>query len=239
MKKKEVSLPYNWRTRWLVAFLQSRFGVLLSNWIFQGMRYMNRYEVLHRLVLETGSILVVYLAGSRLLLLPPAKAALAALLLAHTIFWLFNGHFFVLMRYLTERHNDPQQFLRFIEGLHARVEGRDFLLAVVGFGSLSRNAFNPSSDFDVRFLMKRGFLNRVRAFNLCARERARAFVQGFPLDIYVFDPEEISRKIRGDEPPIVFWDPEGIFRRQQDHIEFEVFRASFRSLFTRDEQAAQ
>jgi hypothetical protein len=237
MKKKKVSLPNDFRSPRLQAFLQSRPGVLFSNWIFQGMRYMNRYEVLHRLVLETCLILLL-LACARWLSIPGALAVLVAALLGHSIFWLFNGHFFVLMRYLSERHNDPQRFLSFIEGLHERVKGRDFLLAVVGFGSLSRNTFSPSSDFDVRFLMRRGFLNRVKAFNLCALERARAFAQRFPLDIYVFDRSEISRKIRGDEPPIIFWDPEGLFGPQPDQIGFEQVRARLRRLITGDEQTA-
>jgi hypothetical protein len=238
MKKKKVALPNDWRSPRLQAFLQSRPGVLFSNWIFQGMRYMNRYEVLHRLVLETCLILLLFLASSRGLSWPAVLAALVAVLLGHTVFWLFNGHFFVLMRYLSERHNDPQRFLSFIEGLHERVKGREFLLAVVGFGSLSRNTFSPSSDFDVRFLMRRGVLNRVKAFNLCALERARAFVQRFPLDIYVFDRAEISQKIRGDEPPIIFWDPEGLFGLQPDQIGFEQVRARLRRLITGAEQTA-
>jgi len=190
---------------------------------------MNRYEVMHRLILETISICLVYLVSSRWLL-SPFQAFLVSILLVHTLFWLFNGHFYVLMRYLNERNNDPMRFLRYIEELYERVKGREFLRAVVGFGSLSRGAFSPSSDFDVRFLMKPGFGNRVKAFNLCAWERARAFVQGFPLDIYVFELEDLARKIREDEPPIIIRDPEGIFHQRQDRIDFEKFRSMFRSL---------
>jgi hypothetical protein len=228
VKKKLVTLPFNLKNELLTSFLQSRPGVLISNWLCQGMVYMNRYERLHRLLLEVSLILIILWVA-----VPPMgslKAVMVAFLIAHTFFWIFNGHFYVLMRYLAERNNKPAQFIAYIEGINERVQEKEFLLAVVAFGSLSKEKFSASSDFDIRFLRKKGFLNSIRAFNLCATERARAFIHAFPLDIYVFDAEELSQKIRADEPPVVIMDPEGIFG-SKNRVAFQEFRDGFHKKF--------
>lgn len=230
MKIKTVNLPGKWQNPQLVAFLQSRPGLLLSNWLCQGMRYMNPYERLYRLATEAlAALLLAWLLSARL---SPFPACCSALAMAHTGYWLFNGHFFVLWRYLSERRLDPGRFLAYVEDLQARLRTPDFLRAVVAFGSLSRDAFHGSSDFDVRLVWRKGFLNALRAFNFCALERARALLAGFPLDIYVFELREIPRKIRPDEPAIVLMDPEGIFRqRPGGTLSFQAFCNRFREKF--------
>jgi hypothetical protein len=228
VKKKNVTLPLNIKNELLTSFLQSRPGVLISNWLCQGMVYMNRYERLHRLILEAALILIVFWIAVHLM--GNFKAIIVAVLIAHTFFWIFNGHFYVLVRYLAERQNDPAQFIAYIEGINQRVQGKEFLLAAVAFGSLAKDKFSASSDFDVRFLRRQGWGNAIRAFNFCALERARAFLYAFPLDIYVFEVEELSHKIKADEPPVVMLDPEGIFESGK-RVPFTDFRDIFHKKF--------
>jgi hypothetical protein len=228
VKKKKVTLPFNLKNERLTSVLQSRPGVIISNWICQGMIYMNKYERLYRLTLEISLIGIVFWAAAHLI--DYYKALLVSFLMVHTIFWTFNGHIYVLMRYLTERNNDPARFIAYIEGINERLQGKDFLRGAVAFGSLSKDKFTASSDFDVRFLRKPGLVNSLQAFNHCALERARAFVQAFPLDIYVFDVEELSQKIRADEPPVVMMDPEGIFENR-GKIAFRDFCDRFYKTF--------
>jgi hypothetical protein len=235
VKKKMVTLPFNLQNRLLMSFLQSRPGVIISNWTCQGMPYMNRYERLYRVTIEI--IVIAILSWAVANLMDYYKALFASILVVHTLFWSFNGHFYVLMRYLKERKHDPMRFIAYIEGINERLQGKSFLRGAVAFGSLSKDKFSGSSDFDMRFLRKQGLINSLRAFNYCALERARAFFQHFPLDIYVFDLEEIPRKIKGDEPPIIIWDPEGIFHRHQDHIEFGEFSSRFRCKFDQVDRA--
>jgi hypothetical protein len=228
VKKKLVTLPFNLENELFTSFLQSRPGVLISNWLCQGMVYMNRYERLHRLVLEACLILIIFWVAVPLM--GSLKTVIVAFLIAHTFFWIFNGHFYVLMRYLAERKNDPAQFIAYIEGINERVQGKDFLAAVVAFGSLSKEKFSASSDFDMRLLRKPGFINSIRAFNLCALERARAFIHAFPLDIYVFDVEELRQKIRADEPPVIMMESEEILESERK-VAFTEFRDGFNKKF--------
>jgi hypothetical protein len=159
-------------------------------------------------------------------------AILVSFLTVHTLFWIFNGHVFVLMRYISSRRNDPAKFISYIEKMHQRVNSNPFLLAVVAFGSLSKGGFSATSDFDVRFIRKRGFINSIRAFNLCSKERARAFFHAFPLDIYVFDLEEIQHKINPDEPPVIMSDPDGIISMyRKDKVDFHDFYRRFSEKF--------
>jgi hypothetical protein len=232
MKKKEIQLPFNIENKVLIHFLQSKVGVVLSNWTIQGMRYMNKYERLYRIILE-----ITMIATSSLLLVRILYKFLAifiSFLTIHTLFWIFNGNFYVLMRYVSKRQNDPVKFISYIKNMYERVNSKPFLLAVVAFGSLSKGGFSASSDFDVRFIRRKGFFNSMRAFTYCALERAMAFLNAFPLDIYVFDMDEIKYKIRSDEPPIVMFDPDGVIndRYRKNKVDFHKFHEMFNETFT-------
>lgn len=233
MKKKEVQLPFGIENKFLIHFLQSRIGVILSNWTTQGMRYMNRYERVYRIILELSMISVFSLLLARIL--NNFIATLISFLTIHTLFWIFNGHFYVLMRYISNRQSDPNKFILYINKMHERVNNKTFLSAVVAFGSLSKGEFSTSSDFDVRFIRRNGLINSIMAFSYCALERTRAFLNAFPLDIYVFDLNEIKDKIKPDEPPIIMYDPNGILgdKYKKEKIDFTDFYNKFCKKFTK------
>ena len=226
MKKKEIKIPIFLDNYIIKNFLESRTGIVLSNWLNQGIRYMNSFERLYRMVTEIFVIFILFLFLSRLIHYSIAIAI--SVLIVHTLFWLFNGHFFVLMRYISNRPNDPSRFIYYIKCLNERVRKKKFLLAAAGFGSLSKGKFSSSSDFDLRLMRKKGIINSILAFNYAALERAKAFLSAFPLDIYVFDLEEIKYKIRSDEPPIILYDPEGALSKNvKNRIDFIEFSQSF------------
>jgi hypothetical protein len=106
---------------------------------------------------------------------------------------------------------------------------RRFFLAVVAFGSLSKGQFSASSDFDVRFIRRKGLIASIMAFNYCTFERTKAFLNAFPLDAYVFDLEDIDNKIESDEPPIIMFDPNSIFGDdfKGNKMDFDEFYARF------------
>ena len=229
MKKKRVQIPFNIHNRFLVYFFQSKTGLVLSYWVSQGMRYMNKYERLHRICSEIiiTAVFVLFLAQAT----SRGLALAISFLVVHTLFFLFNGHFYVLMRYIVNRKNDPEKFLVFLEGLHKRIK-KPYLLGGAAFGSLSKGKFGHSSDFDVRLLRKKGFLNSLKAFNYCSLERAKAFFRAFPLDIYVFDVEELKFKIKPDELPIILFDPECVLENMyQKKLEFKQFSKNFKLQF--------
>lgn len=81
------------------------------------------------------------------------------------------------------------------------------------YGSLTHGAFSDSSDLDIRFVSKPGFWNGIRTCNRVTEERLRAFLLGFPLDIYMFrDSAETSRKMNTlkERPIFVYSDRDGV-----------------------------
>ena len=61
MKTKKISLPELINFPILVRFLQSKAGVIATNWLTQAMRHMSPSERLHRLSLEIFCILIFFI----------------------------------------------------------------------------------------------------------------------------------------------------------------------------------
>ena len=223
---KQKKLPGFIRHRWLFAFFQSKLGRLCSNWVLQGMLYMNPVEIIYKLGLD----LVLVWAWWWLLGGEHTVAAWGvAGLLAHTSNWIINGQPIALRRHLDWGKNDPRHFIAYIEALERRIQGSAYLAAAASFGSLSRGKYSDRSDIDIRLVMKPGLIDKLRAANFCFWERFRALLARFPLDLYAFDLEEMRRKMRSDEMPVIFWDPQMfLVNAYQETITFPVFRDRFR-----------
>jgi len=222
MKKK--SLPAWIKKPYLVKFLQSPIAIVLSAWFFQGMLYMNRYELLHKLLLD--AVLTICID----FLIPFAGLCswLLAWLMAHTVNAIFNFQPIAVMRHMGVGETDPKHFIDYVSKLHERINGKAFLQGAASYGSLSRGMFKKTTDLDIRFLMVPGILNGVRASNFAFVERVRALLHRFPLDLYAFTLPELLSKMRRDEIPVVFYDPDGLIQKNyKEVLPFEVFRKSF------------
>lgn len=199
MKRKK--LPSFIRHPLLIEFFQSKPGRILSNWIIQGMLYMNPVEVVVKIALD------VLLTGLWWFLIGQPHYAggwVVAWLLAHTTNWLINGQPVAMRRHLDWGKNDPRRFIEYIESLERRLQKKSYLAAVASFGSLSRGGYKETSDIDIRIVMRAGIFNRLRAAIFCLAERLRAAFSRFPLDLYAFDLEELKHKMSRDEVPVIF-----------------------------------
>lgn len=186
---------------WLNKVLSTKMVIILSNWTLQGMRYMNWRERTYRLLCE--GLCIVLLAGL-------LKGAFIVIILAvHTGFWLFNGHFFVLMRYIFDIRFKEERFWMYVKKIAERMKKRSYVRGCVAFGSISRGRFSNTSDFDVRVISKPGPLSLLKSCNAVAYERFLAFWCCFPIDIYVFDHQDLDKKISPLEDPLIICDPEG------------------------------
>lgn len=207
MKTKKIDLPKFMNFPFLVGLLQSRVGVVTTNWINQAMRHMTFAERVHRLFFEF--LLMSVLAWVFTLFLPFWWAVLVSTLSTHTLFFVFNGQIYTLKRYLSDNLIGSTEFLRHIESIYDKNQGHDCLRAIVAFGSLSKSPPSGSSDFDVRLIRKEGFWNAFRAANICSIERYRAFCHKFPIDIIICKHSELV--MSEDETAITLYDPERIF----------------------------
>lgn len=194
-RKHKKHLPPFLRHRFLKDFLSFGFSVFISAWIFQGMLYMDKREALLKIFLDIIMLFLLVLVGISLV---------NSFLIAHTLNFAFNGQLFAMYTHMGATKVEPNNFLNFIIALNKRLYKCDFVECAAGFGSLSRGIYKSTSDLDIRICPRNGCINWIKATLWAAMERSRAFIYGFPLDLYVFDLKTVKRKMKTDEPPIVF-----------------------------------
>lgn len=222
--KKEI--PKWIQNKTLSKVIKSDAGIILSYWVFQGLLYMDIREKIFKIILDILLTGLFYKVGFPLVV---------AVLVAHTMNMIFNGHYYVMKHNLGKIDNDPEKFIQYIENLFNRVKPKGYLLGAAAYGSLSRNEFKPTSDFDVRIFPKKGFINWLKTILWILGERSRAFIQAFPLDIYAFELKSIDSKMRSDEPPIIFLDSKNkLMEKYHDHVLFKDFAMAFREKYVRE-----
>jgi predicted nucleotidyltransferase len=200
MKKKHANsqLP-----RVVARFFVSPFGVVLSNWVFQGFRYMNAYERTVKIFIDVVIMLAIILLTG---LQTSYQMVMVAFLVAHTINWLANGHFVTLLRYVQPIPRTRQQFEDYVTDLREDVAKRSFIKGVAIYGSYCRGSWHPNSDLDLRIIVDETFLAGAIGALYCAFLRAKAFVIVFPLDVYCCVGTECLDRMRPDERPIFLKD---------------------------------
>jgi predicted nucleotidyltransferase len=195
--------------------------IILSNWTFQGMLYADKTERTFRIMIDIVIAIVLYSVFFHFILNTYLLLFLS-LLVAHTFNWIFNGQLFVLSRYIGIKPNKQHLFNVFLQEFKSRAEREKSIKTVVVYGSLSRGSSSETSDLDIRVIRKSGFTNGLRACIFGFLERLRAFFNKFPLDLYVIDGLDSLSKMRGDEYPIIVYDPQNVMSKIIQLEEFNV-----------------
>ena len=176
------------RSPLLRCLARSPLLAVAAHWALQSLLYMDRTERCAKLGLDLALALLVRLLVAPWL--PDLAAWAAAVVAAHTANFLLNGHLWgVLKHYGFVRHSRAA-FAGYVEGFLARAAREPAIDSVWICGSLSREAWSPASDLDVRLLRRPGLANGARACWFLLRERSRALCARFPLDAYVVDSRQ-------------------------------------------------
>ncbi len=226
MNKK--SIPSWIQNPLLIKILKTNIGVVFSYWLFQGILYMDIREKTFKLFLDLLLTLLFYKIGLNLLF---------SFIIAHTINMFFNGHFYVLKHNLGKLNNEPSSFIQYIEKFSERINSQKYLLGAASYGSLSRNEFKTTSDFDLRVFPKKSVVSWVKALFWIMSERALSFIHKFPMDIYAFDLSKIDEKMRSDEPPIIFYDPQNELKKKySNYVLLEDFLLAYKEKYVKDKE---
>lgn len=170
------------------------------HWAFQSLFYMDPTERRFKL----GMDLIVTLALG-LILSARVKGTIAWLcgfLIAHTLNFLFNGQIWGVLKTYGYLEQSSAAFTSYIEQLRMRAAAEPSIERLIVYGSLARRDWSPTSDLDGRIVRKPGFRNGIRSCWFLMRERSRALVRRFPLDLYVVDNASSLSKLRADEDGI-------------------------------------
>lgn len=168
--------------------------LILSNWLFQGILYMDKTEKVFKLAIDALFTVVLVLFGVNIA---------TSIIISHTLNWIFNGQIFVVFKNLKLIKTPKGKFDAYMERLKRKVKNEPSILWAGVYGSLVRGEFKETSDLDVRLIRKPGFTNGVRACIFVMKERSWATFNRFPLDIYVGDSLEFLGKMSDNEIPII------------------------------------
>ena len=187
--------------------LKTRVAVIAANWVFQGMRYMNLYEIGLKMLLNVViASLFIFLMLERT---SAFSVIIISIVISHTINWIINGHFFVLMRYVAPIPKTELEFESFIGKLKKAALEWKSIDSVAIYGSYCRGNLHEFSDLDVRVITHPGYFNAAKGALFCFLQRAIAFVSIFPLDIYCIDKTSSLNRMRNDEMPFILFDHSG------------------------------
>ncbi len=193
--------------------VQNLAVILAVNWLFQGMRGMQRKELAFRLLLEAAVALLLLPPATATGLAPPAALALA-LAVAHTLNFLVNGQFWVCLRYAPSWRRDPAVLATFLAAAERRLRGLPWLEEAFCIGSLGAGGTpGPRSDLDLRLVFPPGFRNWWRTNLLLLELRGRAAISAVPLDLYAGDDLAPLARLRPGEPVLLLCDRRGRLAR--------------------------
>ncbi len=225
IKKKKIPAWIN--NKLLAALFQSKFGIVLSNWLAQCMLYAETVEVFFRLFFELSIFLIICFFYS--MFFNTGFYTLFFIgIITHTISFFINGQFFVLGRFLGIVNNKLEPFIQYPEKIRERLKKRKSITCVVMFGSLSRKSFSPTSDLDVRVISEDGFINNFIACFWTFIERFIALINKYPLDIYVVTKYKGLEKLRSDEIPIILFDKKYFIEKQYEKkFDYDLYKKMF------------
>lgn len=213
MKKRKDKKKFarNPKSKVLYSMMASTPGVIVINWLFQGMLGMDRTELFFHVLLD--AVIFSILAFVLSLFVNPWVAVILSIFIAHSINWMFNTHFWVMGRYVGISETTEERILKYLSQVQKDTRKKSCLSGVIVFGNMTRGGkIQCSSDVDIRFISKPGVMNRLKTNVFGFSEKIRAFFQRFPLDLYILDSIKPLDKLREDEVPIVLFDPEGILK---------------------------
>lgn len=182
--------------------------LIFSSWLFQGILYMDTTEKVFKILLDVLSFIPLYFVFR--VYFYASSSTLIAVMLAHTLNWIFNGQLFVLLKNLKLTKTESKRFIQYLNDLKKRIEKENSILAAAAFGSLSREQLKETSDLDVRIIRKKGLINALRACLFVLLERMGSFFNKFPLDIYVLDGFKSLSKL--NEQPILLHDSKSMLK---------------------------
>lgn len=214
-KKHKKHLPKKIQGTWLGELCRFGFMIFLSAWILQGIRIMNWRETFLKLSLTIIPALLLILLGIPWWI---------SFIIAHTLNFAFNGQLFAMYTHMGATHVTPQHFLEVTEQLAQICAAKSYLNAAIAYGSLSRGCFKSTSDIDLRLIPTKGELNWWKCVFFAFWLRIKSFFKGYPLDLYVYSPKVVVKRMRTDELPIMVNERNKCMMRwYPERVEFDEF----------------
>lgn len=192
------------KARILRPVLRRRGTALFVHWLFQGIPAMDITEMIFKLTTDIFLAAVLALITVRWLSIIPAL--LFGLFIGHSVNFILNGQVFVVLKHFGDVRHEQHEFDRYLRATKDRIRTEPSIRWAAIYGSMSREELKETSDVDLRLIRHPGFVNGIRSCWFVLRERTRAHLHQFPLDVLLLDSPRLLRRHRSDEIPIVLCD---------------------------------
>lgn len=189
--------------------------LIIKNYLAQGMLYMEIEELFFKIsmTLIPASLLYIY---------TPLNIFLS-FFIAHTINYLINGQFNVLLRYVYSQEHVNIYKVEKINLKLAELYKRKFFLDVLVTGSGSKDQMNSSSDIDLRIYYNKSFISYLKVCLALLNLRIYAILNSIPIDVYAFNRVNFLDKLDSDEIPISIFNNKKLFNLSNRKIIHKKF----------------
>jgi hypothetical protein len=196
MFEKKTSEPGQFHGKLLKASLQNPITAIFRHWVFQSLLYADPTERWFKLGLDIILFCVFFALFS--FWLPVLQASLLAFLIAHTLNFLFNSQLSCELKHFGVVFGSHDEFVKYFDDFISRAKLEPSIQRLVLIGSIANEKWTPCSDLDARILRKPGVINGLRSCWFLMKERTRALLVLFPLDLYVLDRHTSFKKLGPD-----------------------------------------
>jgi thymidylate kinase/predicted nucleotidyltransferase len=183
------------------AVMRYPISGIFVHWLLQCMLYMDRTELIFKIWFEVSVFLIIFFILNFGLSI--IQAFIFALLISHTVNFLFNAQLFVVLKHYGLVHHSEKEFSNYIFEFKKRLSREPSIRYAAIYGSFVRGRWRSSSDLDVRLVRESGWIAGLRACAFLVRERTVALFSGFPLDIYVLDNNSRLNSLSQMEDPLI------------------------------------
>lgn len=166
--------------------------VFASNFVFQGMRYMEAGERTFKLAITLIIALLLFVIGVPLIL---------SIIIAHAVNYIINGQFYVVYRYLSSNEVLNKEELERYNVMVKKLATSSEVLDVLYIGSFCRGNMKRTSDLDIRIYHGPSISDRFNTYLLAMKLRFLGLFYKFPVDVYCFSNLDFIKNIRQDEVP--------------------------------------
>ena len=204
MKGIKAEIRSKWYLRWLL---------LISNWISQGIKSADTTEKIYKISFTIISSSIFYYLLS-FYTLETFLHVLGALFFGHTLNYIINSNFkAILVHYLLITNVKKDQIFKYLHALQNRLNKKNWILYSATFGSISKGALKSSSDVDVSIVRKPGFINAIKSLCFLVIEKKRADFCNIPLELWLSDtPENSKKRFKMESIPVIIIDDEYFLR---------------------------
>lgn len=199
-------------TNILTKALNLKFVVLLSNLIFQGMRYMSFGERIYKIGITILLALLVNVYIGNLFV---------SIVIGHLLNYILNGQFYVVFRYLSSKRTmsrkDLNEYVDLMEKAIRFFKPKDVLV----IGSFCRGKMGKSSDLDIRLYHRGEFISSFSAYMMATYLRFMGLILKFPIDIFCFSELKFLDKLDKKEVPVNFLENAEILKKYPTSVNYQ------------------